>query len=385
MSNRSRRQQTEVEYDHPYADVDASAIMGPDGTIVAPKHYADMLAYAPYGKGNFSAYWKEIVANVVLKEGLAVLFVSFLLPGVVSTAPGPDPVSRAMLVGLVAALSLATMNSWGYNDRVPRHMTAGATITEWILNGHINWFLALLYLGIGFLFAVVGAAVLWSTGTSAIPIIGTPNNQWAGTAFVIQFFFTTIIALTVLDQFTTRRGRPRTFKGRKPSDSPYIDPFRAYSEDVGARPFVYAMIVWLVTAFCYLKWGLFTFSSYTYFAGALGLQFLGCTNAFNNVNCITSQGAYVGGAAALFILTDVAAWLFAGGLNILLYRLHNNEPRLEDDDSSYGDQEETTPVKSQHIALDIKPKKGRKRITSTNTPSIESRLNLDASAWAGGK
>jgi hypothetical protein len=384
MSNRNRD-----EWDHPYADVDAPAFMGPDGTFSNATTYRDMLAYAPFGKGNLGHYWREVLANVVLKEGLAVLFVSFLLPGIVATAPGPDAVSRAIFVGLIAGLSIFAMLNWGYNDRLPRHMTAGATVVEF-LSGNINWFLMLLYLAVGVLFSVVGASILYSTGTSAIPIIG--NHQWAGTVFVIQFFFTTAIALTVLDQFTTRRGKPRVFKQRSETPSTEIAPFRAYQEDLGARPYVYGAIA-------YLKWGLWSFNSYTYFAGALGLQFLGCgVNSWNNVDCVNSTGSYVAGAAALFILTDIAAWIFAAFLNAVLYWLHNNEPRLEEDDSSYGhkSRSDMNSRVDSDVNLDMSntrkpsapsaPKKnGRKRITSNNSPSIQSRLNLDPKAWTGEK
>lgn len=367
------------DWDHPYADVDAPAFMGPDGTFSSPTEYRDMLLYAPYGKGNMGYYWREIVANVVLKEGLAVLFVSFLLPAIVSTAPGPDPVSRAVFVGLIAGLSIFVMLSWGYNDRVPRNLTLGATVSEFI-QGHINWFLALLYLGVGFAFATCGAAVLYTTGTSAIPIIGTPNNQWWVTAGILQWLFTTVIALTVQDQFTTRRGKPRVFKQRSEAGASDIAPNRPYQEDIGARPVVYGCVVWLIVAVGYLKWGLWSFSSYTYFAGALGLQFLGCGNSFNNVNCLTSTGTFVGGAAALFILCDLAGWLTAAAINAVLYYLHNNEPRQADDDSSYGHNMKER-IES-NVAVESKPKKtARKRITANNTAPIRSHLNLDANAW----
>lgn len=366
------------DWDHPYADVDAPAFMGPDGTFSTATEYRDKLLYAPYGKGNMGYYWREIVANVVLKEGLAVLFVSFLLPAIVSTAPGPDPVSRSIFVGLIAGLSIVVMLSWGYNDRVPRNLSAGATVSQFI-EGHINWFLALLYLGVGFAFATCGAAVLYTTGTSAIPIIGAPNNQWAGTVFVIQFLFTTVIALTVQDQFTTRRGKPRIFKQRSEAGASDIAPFRPYQEDIGARPWVYGGIVWLLVTVGNLKWGLWSYNSYTYFAGALGLQFLGCGNSWSNVNCLTSTGTFVSGAAALFILTDVAAWLFASAINAVLYYLHNNEPRQADDDSSYGHSSMKERIES---SVEAKPKKAaRKRITANNTAPIRSHLNLDANAW----
>ena len=379
-------------WEHPYADVDAPAFMGPDGTFLTAPQWRDQLLYAPYGKGNMGYYWREIVANVVLKEGLAVLFVSFLLPAIVSTAPGTDAVSRAIFVGLVGGLSIVVMNSWGYNDRVPRHMTVGATVTQF-LEGHINWFLALLYLTIGFAFATCGAAVLYTTGSSAIPIIGTPNSQWWVTAGIIQWLFTTVIALTVQDQFTTRKGKPRVFKQRDVDGAADIAPFRPYQEDIGARPLVYGGIVWLLVSVGYLKWGLWSFNSYTYYAGALGLQFLGCgTNAWNNVNCLTSTGTYVAGAGALFILCDVAGWITASVVNAVLFWLHSNEPRQADDDSSYGhssssmksrienENDGSSTANARNVAE--KPKKSaRKRVTVSNPAAIQTHLNLDPGAW----
>lgn len=385
------------EWDHPYVNVDAPAWLAPDGTFSSGTEYLDQLKYAPYGKGNMGFYWREIIANVVLKEGLAVLFVSFLLPAIVSTAPGPDPVSRAIFVGLVAGLSIIVMLKWGYNDRVPRHLTAGATVSQFIVEGQINWFLALVYLAVGFAFATCGAAVLYTTGTSAIPIIGTPNNQWAGTTFLIQFLFTIVIALTVMDQFTTRKGKPRVFKQRDVPAASDIAPNRPYQEDIGARPLVYGIIVWLLVTVGYLKWGLWSFNSYTYFAGALGLQFLGCGGSWNNVNCLTSVGTNVSGAAALFILTDVAAWCVAALLNAVLYWMHNNEPRMEDDDSSYGhsysksmsqadsddyQQQAAAPRRGNVIQSEVKERR-RKRVTVNESEPIQSRLNLDPDTWAG--
>lgn len=391
MSNRRNKRE---EFDHPYqgADVDAPAFMGPDGEFSSGTQYLDMLMYAPYGKGNLGYYWKELVANVVLKEGLAVLFVSFLLPSIVATAPGPDPVSRAIFIGLIAALSIIAMLSWGYNDRLPRHLTAGATVAEFI-GGSINWFIAILYVGVGILFSVVGAAVLYASGSSTIPIIGTPNNQTIGTTFLIQFLFTIAIALTVLDQYTTRRGKPRIFKQRSTSDPTGIAPFRAYQEDIGARPYVYGIIVWLIVTFNYLKFGLWSFNSYTYFAGALGLQFLGCgINSWNNVNCLVPQGNYVAGAGALFILTDVLAWIVALAINALLYRWHNNEPRLPEDDSSYAmksnvgeDYEESEQRRQRRNQKASAAAAARKRITSNQSPAIEAHFNMNAADWTGEK
>lgn len=297
---------------------------------------------------------------------------------------------RAIFVGLVAGLSTTVMLSWGYNDRVPRHITPGATIQQFY-EGHINWFLALLYLAIGFAFATCGAAVLYTTGTSAIPIIGTPNNQWWVTAGILQWLFTTVISLTVQDQFTTRKGKPRVFKQR---DEPglSIAPNRPYQEDIGARPWVYGGIVWLLVSVGYLKWGLWSFgSAYTYFAGALGLQFLGCGNSWNNVNCLSSSGTFVSGAAALFILCDVAGWITASFLNAVLYNFHNNEPRLAEDDSSYGHGNMKERIESDvemsttraAPSTKIGKKVARKRVTANEAAPIRSHLNLNTAAWLG--
>lgn len=350
------------EVDHPYADMEAPLWLDPKGNIRGrgkvvfefdPRETTcwERLLYAPYGRGNSMLYVREIIANLV-KEGVGILLFCFLVPGIVAGNAGADIASRAILVGLIYALSLFSILNWGYNDRLPRHLTLGATIAE-LADGSINWWIALLYIVTGFLFSTFSALLLAATNTSSIPVIGGPNFNTLGGTAAVQILFTGAIALTVMDQFTTWKGRPRRFKGRKPAkrqndkgevetyypedDAGMPNNMRVYREDIGARPMVYASIVWALVTFAYYKFGLFTFNSYVYYAGALGSRILGATDAFNNIGLNGfNTGTYIAGVGAMFILLDVVGWMCAWGINALLYVLHNNEPRPAGDDSSYG-------------------------------------------------
>lgn len=318
--------------------------VAPDGRIVDGV-FANSVWYAPYGKGQFGTYMREIIAGMI-KEFILVIIVCFLLPGFVSIGAGPDPVSRAIFIGMVAGLSVLAALNWGYNERLPRLLTPGAAIVAF-LSGNINLWLLLGELVVGFAGATVAAGFLYGTGASAIPIIGTPNNNDLAGTFFVQLIFTMIIAYTVLDQKTTKDGEPRTFGKwqQKPNEATRAagtpespNPYRVYQEGFGRRPLVYAAFVWLLVAFAFLKFGLWTFNAYIYYAGALALVFLGQTGAFNNVS--TAGGTHVSGAGALFILVDVLAWILAMLFDWLMYWLHNNEYERTNnpsDFSSYGD------------------------------------------------
>jgi hypothetical protein len=330
------------------AAIGGAAWQNTDGSVKNPQGFVYNIMYAPYGKDNMGNYAGEIVVNLI-KELIAVIIVSFLLPCFVSTAPGADPVSRAVFIGLIAGLSVYATLKWGYNDRLPRNLTPGATVSE-LLGGRINWFLALLYLAVGFVGATIGGALLYATGSSAIPIVGFPNNTSIGAATMIQLCFTLIIAYTVYDQKYIRNGLPRVFRKRSEqgADEPQTEsnpnPNRAYQEDIGARAGVYATIVTLVVAGCYLKWGLWAFNGYIYYAGALGLLMLGDNGAFNNVITVGSANppaAYnsILGIAAMFILMDVLAWILAMLIDAVMYRILGTTQRNKEgtvDDSSYG-------------------------------------------------
>lgn len=328
-------------------NIGGAAWQNTDGSVKAPQGFGYNVMYAPYGKGNMGNYAGEIAVNLI-KEFVAVIIVTFLLPAFVSTAPGADPVSRAIFIGLVAGLSIYATLKWGYNDRLPRNLTPGATVAEF-LGGRINWLLMILYLAVGFVAATIGAALLFATGSSAIPIVGFPNNTSIGAATMIQFCFTLIIAYTVYDQKYIRNGLPRIFRKRDTSsaDGPQTEtdtnPNRAFQEDIGARAGVYATIVTLVVAGCYLKWGLWAFNGYIYYAGAMGLLMLGDGGAFNNVITVGSANppaAYnsILGIAAMFILMDVAAWVAAMAFDALMYWILGTTKRnmIGHDDSSYG-------------------------------------------------
>lgn len=371
---------------HPYAaaahsngqrSIDAPLWMNPDGSLKKGSCW-ERFRYAPYGMGMMPTYAREITANA-LKEGVGIILITFLLPGFVATPVGADPVSRAIFVGLVAALSLFGVLNWGYNDRLPRFLTPGSIVVE-LLDGSINWVLALIFLVVGFLFATIGAGILYSTGTSAIPIIGAPNPTSTAGVFFVQLLFTGAIALTVMDQFTTKRGRPRTFGKRTrtdnstPDDAEFPNKNRVYREDIGARPIVYCAFVWVLVSFAFLKYGLFTFNAYIYYAGALGSQFLGASNAFNNVG-LGGAGTYVGGAGALFILVDILAWVLAWALNILLYYLHNNEPRPSFDDSSYGNMKKSKRKVNTRMTADMQPRRVQSAAVTQRRP-IETRADF---------
>ena len=318
--------------------IEAPLWLNPDGSLKKGSCWS-RFRYAPYGINMMPTYAREIIGNS-LKEFVAIILICIFTVGVAASPIGADPVSRAIFVGLVAALSYYAVLNWGYNDRLPRFLTPGAVIVE-LFDGSINWLLAIIFLAVGFIAAIVAAGIMYSTGSSAIPIIGTPNATDIAGVFFVQLLLTGVIALTAMDQFTTKRGKPRTFKNHNPTSNlvedndQFPNDNRKYREDLGARPYVYAAAIWLIVSFSYLKYGLFTFNAYIYMAGALGSQFLGASNAFNNVG-LGGVGNYVGGAGALFMLTDILAWVLAWGLNMLLYYLHNNEPRDEFDDSSYG-------------------------------------------------
>jgi glycerol uptake facilitator-like aquaporin len=350
-----------------------------------------LFLYAPYGQArdanndNDGEGWrphvKEIIANM-FAEGVLVMMLVTLVIGIVSAPAGPDAVSRAIFVGMVYAASIYVALNWGYNDRLPRHLTPGATMAE-LVRGNINWFLCLLYWAVGFLFATAGAGILFATGASAIPIIGAPNVTSIGGVFLVQFLCTLFIAFTVLDQFTTKKGKLRIFGGRtEPVEEDNRDERynSAYREDIGKRSAVYAIAAGLIVAFCFLKFGLFAFNGYVYYAGALAQQFLGVANPWAQAGATSGD---VSGAAALFILTDVLAWIVAALFEWALTWMRQDEPRLENDDSSYGDEEEASKRRNvgKRISTQIQSSSKRKTVKtpSTKNDSIESHLN--ASDW----
>lgn len=407
------------EVDHPYADMEAPLWLDPTGNIRGrgkvviefdPRETTcwERFMYAPYGKSNSILYVREIIANLI-KEGVGILLFCFLVPGIVAGNAGADIASRAILVGLIYSLSLFSILNWGYNDRMPRHLTLGATIAE-LADGSISWWLAVLYIVTGFLFSTFSALLLAATNTSAIPVIGGPNFNTLGGTAAVQILFTGAIALTVMDQFTTWAGKPRQFKARRgpaqkdekgnvyyPNDDSAESPnnMRAYREDIGARPMVYASIVWALVTFAFYKFGLFTFNSYVYYAGALGSRILGATDAFNNIGLNGfNTGANITGVGAMFILLDVVGWMLAWGINALLYVLHNNEPRPKGDDSSYGSMH-GGGGKKKHVNRSISSRIGnatsaKRRATkamdlASNEAVEQKPIQLNAAAWTGSK
>lgn len=387
--SRRRNDNDNDSYDHPYSKVGGPAYMRPNGELLERDSILNMMAYAPYGKGKFAIYAREIFANM-LKEGLAVMLICFVVIRSAAAAPGPDPFTRSIFIGLVSAVAIFVALNWGYNQRLPRHLSPGATVVTF-LSGRLNWFLSLLYIVIGFAFATVAAGILYGSGSSAIPVIGNPNNTSIGGAFCIQLFFTAMIAYTVLDQFSTRGGYPRTFPkgtarpaGDVQSTPTNPDPLSAYHEDIGRRPIVYAGIVFVLVTFSNLSWGLFVFNGYIYYAGALGSQMLGASNAFNNVGLAgPTVNNTVSGAAALFILCDVAGWILAFFADWLTTYAHNNEERPDEDESNYGYYNSSDErVGNNADANTATNKKARRRATKTSSPAgIESHLNT--SLWVG--
>jgi hypothetical protein len=292
-------------------------------------------------------------------------------------------VARAVFIGLIAGLSVYATLKWGYNDRLPRNLTPGATVAEF-LAGRINWFLLLLYLAVGFTGATIGGALLFATGSSAIPIVGAPNNTGIGAATMIQLCFTLIIAYTVYDQKYIRGGLPRVFRKRDDSsaDQPQTEidtnPNRAFQEDIAARSGVYATIVTLVVAGCYLKWGLWAFNGYIYFAGALGLLMLGDNGAFNNVITVGSANPPAAwnpilGIAAMFILMDVTAWILAMLIDFCMAWILGQTKRnmIGHDDSSYGGGDDSSYREMQEelrqpIARAVSEKNARRRVKTAD-------------------
>jgi membrane protein implicated in regulation of membrane protease activity len=324
------------EYNHAYSSIDGPSYMNSEGKYKTNPGWWHLFRFAPYGEGGMPKYAREIIGNF-LKEAFLVFGLCVIVGGAASTAAGADLESRGVWLGLIFGAGLFISLAWGYNDRMPRHLTAGATMAEWLIRGNINWLLALLYLAIQLLMATAAGAILYATGSSSIPIIGTPNITWIGGAFGIQLLGTFFIALSVLDQYTTRKGAPRVFSKKDETgeaDNAYNS---SHKEDIGKRGFLYGMVGFAVVSFSYVKFGLFTFNSSIYFALACGASFLNLAHPTLYAADPWNQFGAVPGAAALFILTDVLAWGLAAGFQALLFWLQNNEPRESGDDSSYGE------------------------------------------------
>ena len=396
-------------YDHPYSKVGGPSFMSPQGDMVSPQTYGSMVMSAPYGSAsNWRRYVREIFANM-LKENLAVLLVCFIWIRAAASAPSADPFARSVFIGLMAGFSIFVSLSWGYNSRLPRMLSPGAIIVS-MLSGRLSFLLGLPMIIFGLCFAAVAGVIVAASGAAAIPIIGGPNNTSIGGAFCVQLFFTAIIAYTVLDQFTTRNGEPRTFpKGTAPPANTNYDadgnpqPFRAYHEDIGRRPAVYAGVVFLLVTFSNLSWGLFVFNGYAYFAGAIScvVFFGGNNNAFNN-QCFTPAAgsgllpvsSTITGAAALFMLVDVLAWLLAFLLDWLTYYAHNNEPERtadQSDDTNYGYDNQ---IDSEYASVDVVGKNNlskaaarrrRKEAAAAAAASMPANVSkpLDVNLWTG--
>lgn len=371
--------------------IGAPAWVKPDGKYV-PGCWA-RFRFSPYGEGGMSTYAREIVGGL-MKEMLLVMIISFILPAVVSIAPGADAFSRAFYIGFIASVSLYGALNISYNSRLPRLLSPGAVVSE-LCRGYINWLLAVLMLIAGFVGATIGALLLLASGGSAIPIIGGANPTSIGGAFVVQFLVTMAIAYSVLDQKTTRRGEPKMFP--KDAKRPGRDevstnenplPYAAYNENLAKRPIVYAAFIWFLVTFSFAKFGLWTFNGYIYYAGALGLQLLGIPDTFNN-NATAAATNVITGVAALFILTDVLAWLVAAALDWLMYYLQNNEwDRSNDasDESNYGgigDQYEL--MEEEYESIPDKKKKSVNTSTSSRRNINDAAVieHLNANDWVG--
>jgi hypothetical protein len=262
-----------------------------------------------------------------------------------------------------------------------------------------------MYLIVGFVGCIVAGALLYATGSSTIPVIGFPNGTSTVAVAFIQLCFTGIIALTVYDQKYVRHGAPRVFKKRDTSTANDTQtevtpiPNRAYQEDIGARAAVYAGIVFILVAGAYLKWGLWAFNAYAYFAGGFGLRFLGDEGAFANV--ITTGSAnpptsfsQVEGAWAIFLFMDIAGWVCAMVIEAGLYRLNGMTKRSTDDDSSgYAmDTDDYRPMQEQYSPPEnvaAAPAPVRQNVSSRRPrrdAAIEAHLSgaaekFDAAAW----
>jgi hypothetical protein len=376
--------------------------VNPDGTLQSRKSCSFAFWYSPYGKGGMTMYSREIAASLI-KEFFGVLLICVMLPQFAAAAAGADPVSRAIFIGLIAGASIFAASSWGYNDRLPRHLDVGATIVQF-MSWNINWVLGILNLLVGFTAAVIAAAILYATGTCTVPIIGGPNRTDIAGAVFVELLATLLIAYSVLDQKTTKLGEPKVFKNRAkpasgaaPTDGCALPgssyegsaanpiPNRAYQEDISRRPWLYGAVVFLMVSFCFFAFGIWTFNSYVYFAAGLGTLFIsGGTTAtsdpFNNIvpGVVSTR---IAGSAALFFLVPVLAWIIAFFVDWLMYYLHNNEPRMSEfDDSSYHSVNEEFDIYEEVPAKKISNVAAKKRNVEVNSQNTV-KANYDSSLW----
>jgi hypothetical protein len=362
-----------------------------NGKLQGAKSCSAAFWYSPYGIGGMTIYAREITASLV-KEFFGVVLICVMLPQFAAAATGADPVSRAIFIGLIAGMSMFAANSWGYNDRLPRHLSPGASFAQFF-SWNVNWLLLVLNLLVGFIAATCAAAILYATGSSTVPIIGGPNRTDIAGALFVQLIGTLLIAYSVLDQNTTEKGRPKVYEDRtEPEENAKGDvsnpiPNRAYQEDISKRPWLYGAVVFLIVSFCFYAFGLWTFNAYIYYAAGLAVIFINggvsaTSDPFNNiVPGVTS--ARIAGIAAMFILVEILAWLLAFLLDWLMYRLHNNEPgRRKTDDSSYH------AVNEEFDMYDIEQSKKsstpakKRNVSQTVDSPISQNANYNSKLWA---
>ncbi len=269
--------------------------------------------YAPYGEGGMIMNAKEIAVGM-LEEAILVFCLCIIVVGAASAAAAADIEVRAFHIGIMFGLGLIVALGWEHSDKLPRHLTFGATVAEFWPRGNVNWLLALIILAVQFLAATAAGGVLFATGASSIPIIGTPNITWIGGAFGIQLLGTFILALTVYH----KRYNKMHNKG-----------------DVGNSGWLYGCAGIVIVAFSYAKFGLYTFNACVYFASACGASFLNLAHPTLYAADPWNQFGAVSGAAALFIMTDVLAWMLAALLCWFIFGADGNTSN-ESSESPYG-------------------------------------------------
>ena len=311
-------------------------------------------------------FWHEGVVNMS-KELLFVAIKTMLVVGIASSPAGPDAVSRAVFLGMIQAAAIFFLLSWGNNSPLPRHGNWGLTCAE-VLAGRLSWYWAIFYPGVGFLGAVLGAGLIFATGTSAFPIVGGTNPTNTGGALTVELMIGIVIILTILDQFSARNG------GARNQDANAANNINWTKESVGARPAVSAIVSGSLTAWAYLKFGIFTGSdTYTYFAGALAQQFIGdAQNPWNNgpVNNIS-------GIWAMWIFVPLVSGIAAFLLDALFYWLHNNGYAEVSDDYGNTRRKKRVSAKVPRSNSASRSTSARQRAPAVNASGVE----LTSNGW----
>ena len=244
----------------------------------------DSVLYGPYGREEFFKHKYDIIKSLLTSTVLVAL-AGVTLPHMVHIAEktDTDDVSRAMFIGIISACIVYYGHCLPTTGAVLPNVEYPGAACSYFLRGRIGLPLMYAYVAAGFLGSFVAAAL---THTLGWPVVVPAFTESMSTLACIQVIHTGVFAFVAMK-----------------------DP-----------PLACAAVSFLLVAGSYLKWKLWCFNAYVYFAAGYASAFGGNVTVF---------ATPVPGTWIILIYADIIGWVTALLIDAILYRVLKKKPKVD--------------------------------------------------------